>query len=157
MKKLLVMGVGNTLLTDEGLGVHAVNALSTEDFGEGVHLIDGGTFTQDIFYLFEGYEGLLVLDIVKSGKKAGTISLFTEEDLVQNEKQRLSLHDIDLLDSLRMAGLVGKRPKMRIVGMEPKDFTSWGESVTPEIAAYFPDYLSVIRQEIKRFLADLSK
>jgi len=76
MKKLLVIGVGNTLLMDEGIGVHAIYEFWKErsDWDETlVDFVDGGTFTQDIFYLFEEFENILVLDIVRAGQEPGTI------------------------------------------------------------------------------------
>ncbi|MFH1154179.1 MAG: hydrogenase maturation protease, partial [Pseudomonadota bacterium] len=96
MKKLLVLGVGNILLSDEGIGVHAVHELLKETWPEDVEFIDGGTFTQDIFYLFNEYELVLVLDIVRAGHEPGTVYRLSEQDLRQDEKHCLSLHDIDL-------------------------------------------------------------
>ncbi|EMG38742.1 hydrogenase maturation protease [Desulfocurvibacter africanus PCS] len=152
-KYLLVLGVGNILLTDEGIGVHAVNDLSKEDWPEGVDFLDGGTCTQDMYYLFNGYEHLLVLDVVHGGKEPGTLFLLDEQDLIQNEKQRLSLHDIDLLDSLKMADLTGKRPLLRIVGIQPKDMTTWSMDMTDQLKAIFPKFKDLARQEIVRILA----
>lgn len=152
-KYLLVLGVGNILLTDEGIGVHAVNDLSKEEWPEGVDFLDGGTCTQDMYYLFHGYEHLLVLDVVHGGKEPGTLFLLDEQDLIQNEKQRLSLHDIDLLDSLKMADLTGKRPVLRIVGIQPKDMTTWSMDMTDQLRAIFPKFKDLARQEIVRILA----
>jgi hydrogenase maturation protease len=152
-KYLLVLGVGNILLTDEGIGVHAVNDLSKEEWPEGVDFLDGGTCTQDMYYLFHGYEHLLVLDVVHGGKEPGTLFLLDEQDLIQNETQRLSLHDIDLLDSLKMADLTGKRPLLRIVGIQPKDMTTWSMEMTDQLRAAFPNFKNLARQEIVRILA----
>lgn len=151
-KYLLVLGVGNVLLTDEGIGVHAVNELSKEEWPEGVDFLDGGTCTQDMYYLFHGYEHLLVLDVVHGGKEPGALFLLDEQDLIQNEKQRLSLHDIDLLDSLKMADLTGKRPVLRIVGIQPKDMTTWSMEMTEELKAAFPKFKELARREISRIL-----
>ena len=64
MNKLLVLGIGNMLLTDDGVGVFASQELMKEDWPEQVTIREGGTFTQDIFYSFKGYSHLLVLDVV---------------------------------------------------------------------------------------------
>ena len=102
MKRLLVLGVGNLLLTDDGVGIHAVQDLAKEDEWSGlpVTFLDGATFTQDIFHIFQEYERVLVLDAIKAGRAPGTAYRFTEAELRDNKAQRLSLHDIDLLDSL---------------------------------------------------------
>ncbi len=154
MKKLLVLGVGNILMQDEGIGVHAINAFWEEldDWKEAdVDFIDGGTFTQDIFYLFEEYENILVLDIVRAGQEPGTIFTLEEDQLRKDEKQMLSLHDIDLLDSLGMAEMRGHRPYLRVVGIEP-DTIDWGTELTPPLAEAFTGYLKVIRKHIKQIL-----
>jgi len=154
MKKLLVLGVGNTLLTDEGIGVHAVYEFWKEKEkwdASTVDFVDGGTFTQDIFYLFEAYEKILVLDIVRAGHEPGTIYSLEEDQLLKDEKQMLSLHDIDLLDSLGMAEMRGHRPYLRVVGIEP-DTIDWGTQITPVLAKAFPGYLSVVRKHIKELL-----
>ncbi len=149
MKKLLVMGIGNMLLTDDGVGVFAAQTLMEEKFPENVTVIEAGTFTQDVFYLFEGYETILVLDIVHAKGEPGTIYRLSESDLVDNEKQRLSIHDIDLIDSLNMAELLhGKRPNLQVIGMEPADYLTWNVGLSPKVQAKFDDFLNVARKEI---------
>ena len=152
MRKILVLGVGNILLTDDGVGVWAAQKLMEESWPEGVMIMDGGTFTQDIFHLLEGYDELLVLDVVHAGLEPGSCFILSEEDLVQKESQRLSLHDIDLLDSLRMAERLGKRPVMRVLGMEPYDISSWNIKLSPVCQAAFSGYLELARKEIVRLL-----
>lgn len=154
MKKLLVLGVGNILMMDEGAGVHAIHEFwkEKENYDEAVvDFIDGGTFTQDIFYLFEEYEHLLVLDIVRAGHESGTIYSLDEDDLVQNEKQMLSLHDVDLLDSLKMAQMRGHRPTLKIVGIEP-DKINWGTQMTPALIKAFPSFMTVAKKHIQTLL-----
>ncbi|MBU8910529.1 MAG: HyaD/HybD family hydrogenase maturation endopeptidase [Desulfobacterales bacterium] len=154
MKKLLVLGVGNILMMDEGAGVHAVHEFwkEKENYDESlVDFIDGGTFTQDIFYLFEGYEQVLVLDIVRAGHEPGTIYSLDEDDLVKNKKQILSLHDVDLLDSLDMARMRGHRPKLKVLGIEP-DKIDWGTEMTPALVKAFPAFMNVARKHIEVLL-----
>lgn len=154
MKKLLVLGVGNTLMMDEGIGVHAIYEFwkIKDRFDESlVEFMDGGTFTQDIFYLFENFEQVLVLDVVRAGKPPGTIYSLDEETLVQNEKQVLSLHDVDLLDSLGMAEMRGHRPSLKIVGIEPEKI-DWGTEMTPTLQAKFPDFMSVAEKWVHKLL-----
>ncbi|MFW6236459.1 MAG: NiFeSe hydrogenase maturation protease [Desulfovibrionales bacterium] len=151
MQKLLVLGVGNILLMDEGIGVKAVTELLGETWPENVTFIDGGTFTQDIFYLFQEYDHLIILDVVRTGKEPGTIFRLSEDDLVQNEDQSLSLHDIDLLDSLRMAELLGNRPTLTIIGIEPEKI-DWSMELTPTLEKAYPKFLEAARREIRNQL-----
>ena len=150
MTKLLVLGIGNMLLTDDGVGVFAAQTLQQEAWPENVRVLDAGTFTHDIFYLFEGYDVVLVLDIVHCGGKPGAIYRLTGDELVQNEKQRLSLHDIDLLDSLNMAEMLyKKRPHLLVLGMEPEDFTSWNIGLSQTVQERFEAFLTTARKEIR--------
>lgn len=156
MGKLLVMGIGNMLLTDDGVGVFAAQKLQQESFPDNVTIIEAGTFTQDVFYLFEGYAAVLVLDIVHAHGEPGTIYALTEEQLVDNDKQRLSIHDIDLIDSLRMAELLhGKKPVLHVLGMEPHDYTSWNIGLSPIVQSRFDDFLTVARDRITELAASL--
>jgi hydrogenase maturation protease len=154
-KRLLVLGVGNILLMDEGLGVYAVQELIKEQWPDTVEFIDGGTFTHDLFHLFQEYDRLLVLDVVRAGHQPGTIYRLTEDDLVKDETQSLSLHDVDLLDSLRMADMLGHRPALLVMGIEPKTI-DWAMEMTEPLKAVFPWYLELVRQEIRSILAELS-
>ncbi|MDR2696786.1 MAG: HyaD/HybD family hydrogenase maturation endopeptidase [Deltaproteobacteria bacterium] len=155
MANVLVLGIGNMLLTDDGVGVFAAQALQQEEWPAKVRILDAGTFTHDIFYLFEGYDVVLVLDIVHCGGRPGAIYRLTEDELVKNEAQRLSLHDIDLIDSLNMAEMLHKkRPQLLVLGMEPEDFTSWRIGLSRAVQDRFEDFLTAARREI-RALAEM--
>ncbi len=155
MKKLLVLGVGNLLLSDDGIGVHAVRQLLADHTWpeEELDIFDCGTFTQDVFYLFQNYQKLLVLDAIRGGQEPGTLYRLRETDLLHNESQAISLHDIDLLDSLRMCELLGNKPELFVLGMEPYDLDTWKMELTPTIAAHFPNFIQAVREEIGRLLA----
>jgi hydrogenase maturation protease len=154
MAKILVLGIGNMLLTDDGVGVFAAQALQGETWPDNVRILDAGTFTHDIFYLFEGYDSLLVLDIVHCGGTPGAIYRLSEDELVKNENQRLSLHDIDLIDSLNMAEMLHKkRPHLLVLGMEPEDYTSWNIGLSRAVQERFEDFLTAARREIRALAA----
>ena len=155
MKRLLVLGVGNLLLTDDGAGVHAVTELAGEEEWdqEKVDFLGGATFTQDIFYVFQKYERVLVLDTVKGGREPGTVYRFTEENLRDNYEQRLSLHDIDLLDSLKMAELLGNKPEIMVLGIEPLTISEWSMELSEPVKAKYPKFLEAARREIRSLLA----
>jgi len=156
MKKLLVLGVGNILLMDEGIGVHAVREIWEENWPENVIFLDGGTFTQDLFYEFEKYDHILVLDVVRAGREPGTIYRMEEKDLVENEKQALSLHDVDLLDSLRMASLLGNRPDLTVIGIEPEKI-DWGTEMTATLQNRFDAFVQKAQTEIKAIVSSWEK
>ena len=96
-------------------------------------------------------EQVLVLDIVRAGHEPGTLYSLDEDDLVKNEKQVLSLHDVDLLDSLDMARMRGHRPKLKVVGIEP-DKIDWGTEMTPVLVKALPSFMNVARKHIEKLL-----
>ena len=155
MKRLLVLGVGNLLLTDDGAGVHAVKDLAPEEEwdSERVDFMDGATFTQDIFYIFQEYERVIVLDTVKGGREPGTVYRFTEDNLRDNYQQRLSLHDIDLLDSLKMAELLGNKPELIVIGIEPLTISEWSMELSEPVKERYPRFLEAARREIRALLS----
>ncbi len=153
-KKLLVLGVGNLLLTDDGLGVIAAQKLMEESWPSSVYVCEAGTFTHDIFYLFGEYSDILVLDVVHMGAEAGEIYRLSEADLLDNETQRLSIHDIDLLDSLRMARTYFEKSlRLHVLGMEPKDILTWNIGLSPACETALPEFLALAREEIVRIVA----
>lgn len=153
MNKLLVLGIGNMLLTDDGVGVFAAQELMREVWPSQVTIQEGGTFTHDIFYTFKDYSHILILDVVHAGGEPGTIYHLEEDALVKDEKQRLSIHDIDLLDSLRMAELYFKKHvHLWVLGVEPADYTTWNIGLSPAVGSVFSDYLTRARLEIQNWL-----
>ncbi len=154
---LLVLGIGNILLTDDGLGVHAALELMKEEMPPNVTVMEAGTFTHDVFYLFEEYSHVLILDILHAKKEPGTIYRLTEKELTQNTEQRMSIHDIDLIDSVNMAELLyKKRPEIFILGMEPENYTTWSMELSPIIKERLPKFIAQAREEIQRILQQCS-
>lgn len=158
MAALLVLGVGNMLLTDDGVGVFAAQRFMDEQWPDNVTVREAGTFTQDVFYTFKGFTHIFVLDVVHSHGKPGSIYLLHKDDLIHNESQRLSLHDVDLLDSLHMAEMYfGHKMDLTILGMEPENFTTWNIGLSETVAANFEAYLTIARREIRALAAKLAE
>lgn len=158
MANLLVLGVGNMLLTDDGVGVFASQRLMEESLPENVTVREAGTFTQDVFYTFDGFAHILVLDVIHGAGLPGSIHHLGKDDLLYNESQRLSLHDIDLLDSLNMAELYFKRSlDITVLGMEPLDFTTWNIGLSKPVSDAFETYMDAARKEILDLSARLQQ
>ena len=104
-KPILVLGVGNLVLTDEGVGVHVAQRLQKMDLPSHVEVLDGGTSGFDLLDDIEGRKKVVVVDTVKGGGPPGTIYRMTTEDIEEAPKSRLSLHDIDMTDLLKLADL----------------------------------------------------
>jgi hydrogenase maturation protease len=104
-KPILVLGVGNLLLKDEGVGVHVARKLMEMDLPSHVEVLEGGAGGFDLLGEIEGRKKVIVVDTAKAGKPPGTMYRMTTEDIEKAEKPRISLHEIDMTDLLNLADL----------------------------------------------------
>ena len=144
-----VVGVGNILLKDEGIGVHVVHTLF-QDIGPDrpdVNIIDGGT-SPDTFLLLEGVQKLIVVDAANGGNTPGSVYRFHPNDILSPAKCITSLHQIDLFDGLKMMGLSGIKPDdIVIIGIEPRDI-NWGLELSAELKEKLPQIIKVVKDEL---------
>lgn len=152
--KVVVLGVGNVLLTDEGVGVKAIKELEKMGFPEGVEFIDGGTAGYGLIPMIEGAAKLIVVDAVDADAEPGTIYRFTPEDVAperQSPEVRFSLHDVGLIEALQLAKFAGNDCETVIFGIQPKSL-DWGLELTPEVEAKLPRLLELVAEEIRNSL-----
>lgn len=146
---LAIVGVGNILLKDEGIGVHIVRALR-QAIGPDrpdVNIIDGGT-SPDTFLLLEGVQKLIVVDAVNGGSAPGSVYRFHPNDILSPGKCITSLHQIDVLDGLKMMELSGIKPdETIIIGIEPKEI-DWGLELSAELNEKLPQIIKVVKDEL---------
>jgi hydrogenase maturation protease len=147
--RILVLGVGNILLRDEGVGVKAVVKLQSEyDFSDNVQLMDGGTLGLSLLEPICESDHLIVVDAVKYGHPPGTLYRFTAEDFTRHIKYKNSLHQLDLVETLAFAEMLEKRPTAVVVGIEPEDMSPWGTELTEILQARLSDVCSKVLEEI---------
>jgi len=118
---IAVFGIGNILLSDDGVGVHAVNKLISEyQFRGNVELIDGGTKGLDLLPLFENRDRVLIIDAANFNKEPGTIDTVEGDKIPSFLSQKLSVHQIGLPDMLFAAKLMEIMPsEMCLIGIQP--------------------------------------
>ncbi len=144
----MILGVGNILLKDEGIGVHVAHALQEMPLDKGVNVIDGGTFP-DIIPLVEGADKLIVIDAALGGKEPGTIYRFAPEDIAAESAGLVSAHQISFVENLRTMKGLGIEPKeVVIIGVEPKEI-GWGLEPSPELQERIPEIVKMVLQEAK--------
>ncbi len=147
-KGTVIIGVGNLILKDEGVGVHAVRELEKIELPFGVELIDGGVATMDLLSVIQEAERIIVIDALKVGGEPGTVYRVIPEDLIHETEKFLSLHQVGLLDVLGMARQLGGHGEVVIIGVEPKEI-SWGTGLTPEVQAKLPKVIEIVLKELK--------
>ncbi|MES2370164.1 HyaD/HybD family hydrogenase maturation endopeptidase [Thiobacillus thioparus] len=150
--KTLVLGIGNTLLTDEGIGIHVLQALEPELANwPDVTLLDGGTLSFTLAGPIEETDALIVVDAANIKSKPGDWALLEGEEmdafLMSNRKA--SVHEVGLTDLRVIAILAGHWPEKRaMLAIQPQTI-DWGEHPTPAVAAAIPPACTAIRDLIR--------
>lgn len=149
---IAVLGVGNILLSDDGVGV-----LALEKFGEmysvpkKVSLIDGGTGGLSLVSVFEGKSLVIMLDAVSADKEPGTLLRFKGSDLDLEEMQSVrieSLHDIGMSELLALAALGGESADVVLIGMEPESLQP-GTELSEVVESKVLDMVEMAAAELK--------
>jgi hydrogenase maturation protease len=140
-----VLGIGNVLLRDEGVGCHVAHALEEIPLTD-VKIIDVGTYP-DVLQFVENTDKLVIVDAVKGGGLPGQIYRFHLEDITLEQKPFLSLHDMDLVDNLILMQLWHNISETVIIGVEPREI-SWGLELSPEIQGKMPQIIDTILSEL---------
>jgi hydrogenase maturation protease len=147
---ILVLGLGNILLTDEGLGVRAVERLAADyDLPANVEVLDGGTLGLDLLPRLEGVEALLLVDAVKAGGQPGDLVRLAGDDIQAALAVKMSVHQVGLQELLAVSAFQGTRPPRVVLwGMEPAAL-EWGLELSPPVAARLDALVEAISQELR--------
>jgi hydrogenase maturation protease len=152
--KILVLGIGNTLLTDEGVGVIAMRELEARYSDRAdMEFLDGGTLSFTLAVPISECDALLVIDATELGAAPGTVSSFEDEamDRYLGANRKSSVHEVGLLDLMSISRLTGHWPQQRaLIGIQPA-VLGWGETLTPEVAAAMPQVCELAAGIIARF------
>ena len=148
--RIVVLGIGNILLSDEGVGVRVVEKLEAEYIvPPEVEIIDGGTCGMEMLDQLEDLDGLIVVDCVRHGQPPATPILLRGDQVPVFFKTKLSPHQISLSDVLASLELTDTAPKATvIIGIQPASM-SLGMELTPEVAARVPELLATTIAELK--------
>ena len=140
-----VVGIGNVLLRDEGIGCHVVHALEGIPL-PGVEIIDGGT-CPDVLQLLGDADKLVIVDAVEGGGTPGQIYRFHPEDITLEQQPLLSLHDMSLMDSLKLMQLWYNIDEAVIIGVEPGEI-GWGLELSSKLQERMPQIIDAILLEL---------
>jgi len=149
-KDVIVLGLGNPLMSDEGVGVYVVERLQkqAEKFPD-VEFIDSGTGGMNVLHLIANRKKAIIVDCALMGQSPGTIRRFTPDD-VKSVKQvsHFSLHDVDILKVLELSKQLEEcPPEVIIFGIEPTKVEQ-GDTLSPELAAQIGEYVKIISRSL---------
>ncbi|OEH84926.1 hypothetical protein BHU72_06965 [Desulfuribacillus stibiiarsenatis] len=148
--KVAIIGIGNLLLGDDGVGVHAIQQLEQGHYGvfpNHVDFVDGGTFIFDMLDVFTQYKKIIIIDCLKGGHKPGTVYHVTPKQLGETIRETSSLHEVQILDIVQWMEYLGHNLDVEIVGIEPE---SIGYSM--ELSATVQDALTLAVDRVKKIL-----
>ena len=151
MKPLLILGIGNVIMQDEGVGIHVVRQLEqTERFPEGVDLLDGATGGYFLLGDVTGYEHLILIDATLDSLPPGTIRVIRPR-YADDYPPLLSAHEFGLKNMLDAMTFLERMPETHLVVVSVREVTELGLSLTPEVAAVVPEVV----QTVKRIVAEV--
>ncbi len=150
----VVLGVGNTLLSDEGVGVHVVERLRRDHPDlDAVEYVDGGTLSFTLAGPMAEADQLIIIDAAELKAVPGTVTLFENEamDDYLGRGKRRSVHEVSLLDLLSIAHLTDSLPARRaLIGIQPQEL-GWGDGPSPAVAAAIPAACGMTLELIRKW------
>ncbi|SKA12035.1 hydrogenase maturation protease [Trichlorobacter thiogenes] len=149
MTTTLVLGLGNTIMSDDGIGPKVIEQLQQGDcLPDGVTLLDGGTLGLDLLPFLEGIQRLIIVDAVNIGKSAGTCVRLAGDDVPMALETKLSPHQMGMKDLLAVARLMGQLPEeIVLIGVQPACLEMDTE-LTPLVAGAIPTLLAMVQAEL---------
>lgn len=151
-KRILVLGVGNVLFTDEGFGVRVAEELDRKyEFSSNVEILDGGTLGFRLMGPIMDCDYLIIIDIVLNEGKPGDMFRLLGKNLSKACAFTGSMHQTDLLDTLSRCSLLGDVPDDVILyGIEPVNYKDMSSELSPELAAKMPEVMDTVLAEVTK-------
>ena len=145
--KTLILGVGNLLLKDEGIGIHAIRALENEILPPDVGLMDGGTGGLHLISWLQGYDRIIMIDATLDDNPPGTIRLI-QPRYASDFPPLMSAHEIGLRDMIEAMSLTGNLPEIRLIVISAADISEVGTDLSPEIQAAIPEIVQLVKSQL---------
>ncbi|WP_455624234.1 HyaD/HybD family hydrogenase maturation endopeptidase [Parabacteroides sp.] len=143
-KETLILGVGNLLLKDEGIGIHVIKALEKENLPAHVHLMDGGTGGLHLLSWLQGYNRLIMIDATLDSNPPGTVRLI-QPRYATDFPPLMSAHEIGLKDMIDAMILTDDLPETHLIVISAANINEVGMELTPEVKAAIPEVIGTIR------------
>lgn len=147
---VVVAGVGNTLMQDDGVGVWVVRTIAKDYvLPPWVRLIEGGVVGMQLVYELCSAEQLLIIDAMNSEGAPGTIYRLDADSLLKGRRTYMSLHEVSVVEVLSVGEFLGLCPRVRILGVQPLEAASFGLELTPALQAALPRVVAAALRELE--------
>ena len=148
--KNIVIGVGNVLFKDEGVGIYASKFLQENyEFDDSLEIIDGGTLGFKLMSYFQEYDNVIILDTVSVEDEVGSIYRLPSDILLGMGKYRKTAHEVEIVEMLEICSVLDKHANVTILGIIPEDIESVEIGLTSTLEGKFNDYIIQTLQEIE--------
>jgi hydrogenase maturation protease len=148
-RHILILGVGNLLLSDEGIGVHVAQRMMHMELPPEVHVVEGGTDGFGLVNVILEADRMILIDAVKGGGQPGSIYRFDIGDCPPYpDLFKTSVHQISILEVINLSSLIGPTPQTTIIGIEPHCL-DMGMALSPQIEAKIPKIIQMIQEEVE--------
>lgn len=152
-KCILILGIGNLLLCDEGVGIHVIRQLKKMPIPSEVLVVDGGTGGYELIQFFEGMEKVIIVDAVKADVKAGTVMRLFPEYIAPPQFTPYSIHQDGLFELLKKAKDLNRVPEIVIYGIAIKETKKFGLNLSNLIKKSISKVIYVIQKEIQDMIS----
>lgn len=151
--RVLVLGVGNLLMGDEGVGVHALRLLEQERLVAGVRLLDGGTGGINLLREFDGVRDIVLIDATIDGQPDGTVT-FLQPRTAGELPRGLGAHDFGLKDLFAVSALLETMPSVHLYTISVSEVRPMCLELSPAVAGAVPEVVHAVRALVLRLVAN---
>ena len=144
-EKTLIMGLGNVLLQDEGIGVHVLNELKKQTWPDNVDLLDGGTGGFVLLSLFQEYSKMIIIDATLNDKPEGSIDVIRPR-FASDFPKSLSTHDLGLKDMVESAILLEKIPDITLITVSINPRQDMNMELSPALKKQIPAVIDTVHE-----------
>ena len=156
--KNIVVGVGNVLFKDEGVGIYASKFLQQNyEFDDSLEIIDGGTLGFKLMTYFQEYDNVIILDTVSVEDEPGSIYRLPSDVLLGMGQYRKTAHEVEIVEMLEICSVLDKHATVTILGIIPEDIESVEIGLTSTLEEKFEDFISQALQEIENIGVKIEK
>jgi len=148
-KNILVLGLGNILLGDEGVGVRVIEQLLSRSLPDEIEVIDGGTAGYELINFFEGKEKVIIVDAVKTNDTPGSVYKMDLSVVQEDETVQLSLHQIGLKNVFKMASMMDLNPEVTLIGIVPKNYQDYNIGLSKDVEKAMPLAIETVLKELE--------
>jgi len=158
MSKSIVIGVGNLLFNDDGIGVITAHYLKKNfDCKPEIEILDGGTLGFNLTEYFLEYDNVFIIDTISTGDKAGTIYKIPSDELLGGNSYKKTAHEVEVLQMLEACALHGKRAEVTIFGIAPQDINSVNIGLSKILTDKFDVLIQTLIKEIESLGIKISR